>query len=377
MQEVAQRKSGLRVGSLFGIPFFVDASWFLILAFVTWSYGSALSAQHPEWSALTPWLTGFISALLLFGSVLLHELGHSFVAMAQGIPVRSITLFLFGGVAQIERESRSPWGALGIALAGPLVSILLFGLLFGLGQLIDPNGVLAAVVGLLASVNLALAVFNMLPGLPLDGGNVLKALVWAFTGDQYKGIRFAGFTGQAVGVLMIAAGLLVIGNFSGIWFAIIGWFVFSNARRYSQYALVQGKLSTLTAGEAASQSEPTVPVALSLRSFVDLYALISAQPSFLVTDTAGRLVGRIHRDAIRRYPVDQWSWVTVNDVMEPIDASETVAPHERLDAVLTRLQEKRLPRLAVLQPSGLLVGQVRQEDIDRIFDRPNRWRAAS
>ncbi|AGY59023.1 site-2 protease family protein [Gloeobacter kilaueensis] len=375
MQESVQRKGALRVGSLFGIPFFVDASWFLILALVTWSYGSSLAAQHPEWEALTPWITGFVSALFLFGSVVLHELGHSLTAMAQGIRVQSISLFLFGGVAQIERESRSPWGALAVALAGPLVSLALFGVFFGLGQVLPLDGPIAAVVSLLASVNLALAVFNLLPGLPLDGGNVLKAIVWGVTGNQYKGVRVAGLTGQVVGVLMILAGLLAFGNFSGLWFAVIGWFVFSNARRYSDYARVQERLSAFTAAQAAVYSEP-VPAGTTLRTFADLYAVSSQQRSFLVTDFSGRLVGHVDRSVLLAHPVEQWPYIPVASVLQPIDASETVASSEPLDAVLVRLEQKRLSRLAVLQANGLLVGQVRIEDIRRLFDHPQRWRLA-
>lgn len=375
MQESVQRKGALRVGSLFGIPFFVDASWFLILALVTWSYGSSLAAQHPEWEALTPWITGFVSALFLFGSVVLHELGHSLTAMAQGIRVQSISLFLFGGVAQIERESRSPWGALAVALAGPLVSLALFGVFFGLGQVLPLDGPIAAVVSLLASVNLALAVFNLLPGLPLDGGNVLKAIVWGVTGNQYKGVRVAGLTGQVVGMLMILAGLLAFGNFSGLWFAVIGWFVFSNARRYSDYARVQERLSAFTAAQAAVYSEP-VPAGTTLRTFADLYAVSSQQRSFLVTDFSGRLVGHVDRSVLLAHPVEQWPYIPVASVLQPIDASETVASSEPLDAVLVRLEQKRLSRLAVLQANGLLVGQVRIEDIRRLFDHPQRWRLA-
>ncbi|MBW4696575.1 MAG: site-2 protease family protein [Aphanocapsa lilacina HA4352-LM1] len=377
MQVVTQKKGAIRAGSLFGIPFFIDVSWFLILAFVTWSYGSALGAQHPEWGPLAPWLTGFVSALLLFASVLLHELGHSFAAIVQGIRVQSISLFLFGGVAQIERESRSPWGALVVALAGPLVSIALFGLFYGLEQALFLAGPVGAVVSLLAMVNLALAIFNMLPGLPLDGGNVLKALVWGVTGNQYKGIRFAGIAGQGVGALMMLGGLFVIGNFNGLWFAIIGWFVFSNARRYSEYARIQGRLSGLTAEQAAVRTEPAVPAYASLRSFADLYALGSSQVSFLVTDYDGHLVGRIDRGALLQQPTELWAITPVSAVMQPVDASETVVSSQPLDEVLTRLQEKRLPRIPVLQPSGLLVGQVRIEDIQRFFAHKEPLRLAS
>lgn len=373
MEEATQNKRAMRAGSLFGIPFFIDASWFLILGLVTWTYGSQLSAQYPAWTAAAPWMLGFTAALLLFGSVLLHELGHSAVALAQGIPVRSISLFLFGGVARIERESSSAWGALAVALAGPLVSLLLFGVFWGAERWVAlPEGV-DTLVGLLASINLALAVFNMLPGLPLDGGNVLKSLVWAATGNQYRGIRVASWSGQVVALLMALTGLLVVGGFSGIWFAVIAWFVFSNARSYGQYAKVQERLSGLTVAEAAVRTEPTVSTGVSLRTFADFYALVSPQASFLVTDPAGRLVGRIDRRALARFSPEQWVGIQVEQVMESVADSETVSPSQSLDEVFTRLQQQHLPRLPVLQPNGLLLGQVRLVDIERLF-RTDRLR---
>lgn len=377
MNEATQEKGALRVGSLFGIPFFIDASWFFILALVTFSYGSGLAGQFPEWQGVVPWLVGLIAALLLFASVLLHELGHSFAAMAQGIPVRSISLFLFGGVARIERESTSPWGSLGVALAGPLVSVALFGLFTGVQWLFEPTGGTAAILGLLASLNLALAVFNMLPGLPLDGGNALKAIVWAITGNQYKGIRVAAFTGQGVGLLMMAAGLFsaLTSGFNGLWFALIGWFVFSNARSYGQYAQIQDKLSGLTAAEATVRTEPTVPVHASLRTFADFYALSTEQPGFLVTDYEGRLVGRISRSRLTQFEPEKWSSINVSEVMEPVDAAETATLTQPLSEVLNRLNEKSLPRIPVLYPDGRLVGQVRMKDIQR-FAQGDRWNPA-
>ena len=157
----------LKVGTLFGIPFYVNPSWFLILGLVTLSYGQEL-AQFPQLSGVTPWLLGFATALLLFASVLAHELGHSLVALAQGIEVKSITLFLFGGLANLEKESKTPLEAFGVAIAGPLVSLVLFALLTVITINIPLPLPGAAIVALLASINLALGLFNLIPGLPLS-----------------------------------------------------------------------------------------------------------------------------------------------------------------------------------------------------------------
>ena len=173
----------IRVGNLFGIPFYVAPSWFLVLGLVSWSYTSGLAKKFTAWGSLLALLLGLNTALLMFDSVLAHELGHSFVAIRQGIEVKSITLFLFGGLASLEKESKTPSEAFWVAIAGPLVSLLLFGLLTTINASVPLLAPFAAVVGTLAYVNLALALFNLIPGLPLDGGNILKALFWKITGN--------------------------------------------------------------------------------------------------------------------------------------------------------------------------------------------------
>jgi len=164
----------IRVGNLFGIPFYVNPSWFLVLALVTFDLADLFAGL----GGVLPWLLALVVALLLFASVLAHELGHSFVAIRQGIEVKSITLFLFGGLASLDRESKTPAEAFWIAIAGPAVSLLLFVLFTAIGVGTGISGPLAAMVGLLAYINLILALFNLIPGLPLDGGNILKSLVW-------------------------------------------------------------------------------------------------------------------------------------------------------------------------------------------------------
>jgi Zn-dependent protease len=204
-----------RIGSLFGIPLFLDPSWFFILAFVT-----IINAKNldPTFGSSWAWSGGFVMALLLFGSVVLHELGHSLAARSQGIKVNSITLFLFGGVASIDRESKTPGEAFQVAIAGPAVSVTLFGLFYALSQALPPSSLGENIVSDLAHINLVLALFNLIPGLPLDGGQVLKAAVWKLTGNRFQGVRWAARTGKAFGGLAIALGLgvaLLTGEFLG------------------------------------------------------------------------------------------------------------------------------------------------------------------
>src|SRR5579883_2132726 len=192
-------QSGLRVGSLFGIPFFIDPSWFGVLILVAITWGRPWQAEFPQWGAGMAYAAGMLMALLLFGSVLLHELGHSLVARSQGIKVNSITLFLFGGIAAIEEESKTPGKAFQVAIAGPAVSIALFVLLKLLSNTLPDASPARMMIGDLARINLILALFNLIPGLPLDGGQVLKAALWKTTGNRFQAVRLAAKVGQILG----------------------------------------------------------------------------------------------------------------------------------------------------------------------------------
>lgn len=359
--------STFRVGNLFGIPFYVNASWFLVLGLVTWQYGGALAALFPTLGPVAPWLLGLFSALLLFASVLAHELGHSWVAIKQGIGVKSISLFLFGGLANLERESKTPAEAFWVAIAGPLVSFFLSGLLTVIGVGAALTGPAAAIVQLLASINLALALFNLIPGLPLDGGNILKAIVWKITGNPYKGVIFASRVGQIIGWIAIATGL-----FGGqIWNLVIGWFLLQNAGQSAQYATVQNELAGLTAADALTAESPIVPENLSLREFANNYVIGSTHTwrRFLVTDDAGQLVGAIDLDDIKTIPTGSWPQVLVKELVKPIEFTTTVKPELSLLEVVTLLETLKVQELPVIRENGVLVGLVEKAEIARLLQR--------
>ncbi|WP_293124555.1 site-2 protease family protein [Microcoleus sp. bin38.metabat.b11b12b14.051] len=355
-----------RVGNLFGIPFFVNASWFLVLGLVTWQYGGALAALFPALGPVAPWLLGLFTALLLFASVLAHELGHSWVAIKQGIGVKSISLFLFGGLANLERESKTPAEAFWVAIAGPLVSFFLAGLLTVIGVGAALTGPAAAIVQLLASINLALALFNLIPGLPLDGGNILKAIVWKITGNPYKGVIFASRVGQIIGWIAIATGI-----FGNIWNLVIGWFLLQNAGQSAQYATVQNELAGLTAADAVTAESPIVPENLSLREFANNYVIGSTQTwrRFLVTDDAGQLVGAIDLDDLKTIPTGTWPQVLVKELLKPIEFSTTVKPELSLLEVVTLLEQLKVQELPVIRENGVLVGLVEKAEIARLLQR--------
>lgn len=362
----------LRIGSLFGIPFYVNFSWFLILALITWDYGQQFSA-FPGLGA-TAWVLGLGTALLLFASVLAHELGHSLVAMRQGIPVNSITLFIFGGLASLGEESKTPADAFWVAIAGPLVSLVLFGLLSVVNLFAGLSGPLAAIVNLIAALNLALALFNLLPGLPLDGGNVLKAIVWKITGKPYRGIAFASRAGQVLGWTGIGLGILGELNISpvgNIWTLLIGWFLLQNAGRYAQAASVQEQMSDLTAADATVANSPIVRADLSLREFANQHIIgnpVKWKKYFVVNDQ-GEWIGEINVEAMNAVPTNDWWNVSVRELMQPKKPAETIPASQPLLDVVTLLEQKKLTELVVLQDNGALVGLLDRSSVAELLQR--------
>ncbi|AOY80546.1 site-2 protease family protein [Moorena producens JHB] len=361
----------IRVGNLFGIPFYVNPSWFLVLALVTFDFGGDL-ANFSGLSGVLPWFLGFVTALLLFASVLAHELGHSFVAIQQGIEVKSITLFLFGGLASLEKESKSPLEAFLVAIAGPAVSLLLFALLYAVQANANLASSLASIVGLLASINLALALFNLIPGLPLDGGNILKALVWKVTDNPHKGVLFASRVGQFFGWGGIFYGLfpiLLYGSFNGIWFALIGLFLLQNAGMSAQSAIVQDQLEGLTAEDAVIANSPIVFADLSLREFANEYIIGKDQwRKFLVTDEAGQLLGVVIVDDLKTVPTSNWPVTPVRALMKSVKTFRTVQSDHSLLEVVKILEKEQLDQLPVVSDKGVVLGILDTASIRSILE---------
>ncbi|MBF2077754.1 MAG: site-2 protease family protein [Synechococcales cyanobacterium T60_A2020_003] len=363
----------IRIGSLFGIPFFINPSWFVVLALVTLSYSGRLAFLFPGLDVFA-WVLGFITALLLFGSVLAHELGHSLVAMRQGIEVKSITLFLFGGLASLEEESKTPGDAFKVAIAGPLVSLGIFALLLAVQIFTPIAGPIAAMVSLLAYINLVLALFNLIPGLPLDGGNVLKAIVWKITGKPYKGVAFASTVGQVfgwIGVLLGIASILGLTEFGSIWTLLIGWFLLQNAGRSAQSAAIQEQLSGLTASDAVYAESPVVSADLSLREFANTYIIGSKVNwrKFLVVDADGQLIGDIEVDAMKTIPTNDWWDVPVRDLTKPIEKVQKIPATESLLDVMPLIQAEDPGVLTVVKDDGSVVGLIEKDSIFEMMQR--------
>jgi Zn-dependent protease/CBS domain-containing protein len=369
----------IRVGNLFGIPFYVNPSWFLVLGLVTLSYGGQLS-QFPGLYGITPWLLGFVAALLLFASVVAHELGHSFVALAQGIEVKSITLFLFGGLANLEKESETPLEAFLVAIAGPLVSLILFGLFFLMGTNLTLPAALTAIVSLIAYINLALALFNLIPGLPLDGGNVLKAIVWKITGNPNRGIIFASRVGQIFGWIAVGIGALSILGISQIgnfWTLLIGFFLLQNAGFSAQSAKVQDTLSAYTAEDAVIANSPVVTSELTLREFVNDYVIGKNQwRKFLVTNEVGQLLGTLLMDSLKTVPTSDWNEVKVKDLMQQENNLTTVQSHQSLLEVVKLLDQENISSLTVIRENGSVVGLLEKASVIKFLQQQVQMKAA-
>ncbi|MEM9274369.1 MAG: site-2 protease family protein [Cyanobacteria bacterium P01_F01_bin.143] len=352
--------NNIRIGNLFGIPFFINPSWFFVLGLVTLELGYDF-ARYPEIGGIVPWILGLFGALLLFASVVAHELGHSFAAIAQGIQVKSITLFLFGGLATLEKESETPIQSLLVAIAGPLVSVLLF-IVF---TLVEVNVPLApsinGVVALLAYINLVLALFNMIPGLPLDGGNVLKAIVWKITGNPNKGIIFAGRVGQFFGWCAVGIGILGVLGISQIgsfWTLLIGWFLLQNAGMAAQSATVQDRLDHYTAEDAVIADSPIISADLTLREFVNNFVIGKKQwKKFLVVNENNQLQGNISLDDLKQIATSQWNEVLVADLVQPIEKITTISHDTSLLEVVKLIETQQIKEeIVVVKEEQMVVG---------------------
>lgn len=338
-------QGGIRVGSLFGIPLYLDPSWFVIFLLVTW-------ANHWRWGV------GFLLALGLFGSVLLHELGHSLVAKAQGVQVRSITLFLFGGVATLERESRTPMQALWVAVAGPVVSLGLAVALMGLTRQLgsSPWGRISQE---LMMINWVLGIFNLIPGLPLDGGQVLKACIWQVTGNPFRGVQWAAAFGWVLGILGMVWGTLAFlsGAAGGLWLALIGWFMAGNAQTYRQYSLLQEILLKTRVRDVMSRDFRVLRAELSLRDFVDLYCLPAREPEIYFAEADGRYLGLVDSGRLTQIERSQWPHLSLAAIVTPLDALPSIREHESLAQAIVNLGEDH-SWLLVRSPVGGVQGLV-------------------
>jgi Zn-dependent protease len=364
-----------RVARIAGIEVRVDSSWAVIALLITYSFYLRASFLYRDLSGGGALALAILSAVLFFGSVLVHELAHALVSQARGIRVQDITLFLFGGATRARVESRGPGDEFLIAAVGPLTSALLAGL-FGIvaslggGVLSRP---LAGTFGYLAWTNLLLAAFNLVPGFPLDGGRLLRSAIWKATGSLSRATRIASQAGQAVGWLLVAGGVvfLLAGDLAGgIWFAFIGWFLVQAARSSYQESQLRDLLRGVEAEDVMARDLLRIPPDLSLQDAVDDYFMRYDHGAFPV-DEQGRTIGLLTLRGVRRVPREQWPTRRVRDHMVPLGDQVVVAPHARMDGVLGKLEDGEAGRVLVVQ-DGEVVGIITPTDLTRWL---RRWRA--
>jgi Zn-dependent protease/predicted transcriptional regulator len=378
---------GIRLGRIFGIDLVLDPSWILIFAFMTWSLAATFARAHPSWSMWTPVAVGVAAVVLFFASVVLHELAHSVVAIASGLKVRSITLFFFGGVSTIEDEPRRPLDELLMALAGPIVSIglgfwltLLARLTMGKAAYEDPAQALAdlgAIPSLLAwlgPINMMVGVFNLVPAFPLDGGRVLRAGLWAATGDVRRATSWAAAAGHAFAWLFIVAGIAIAfgldlpffgtGFGSGLWLVLIGWFLHSAASRSEERLAIEGALAGLTAARVMRKTVPAVAPEITVAELVPDWFMASDERAFPVVKEDGMLLGLVSLSDVRAVPRERWPDVRVREIMIPPERLATVGPNVPAFHVLELMTRRDVAQVPVVD-QGRFLGMVERRDLAR------------
>jgi Zn-dependent protease len=378
---------GLRLGRIFGVEIRIDASWFFIFLLVTLNLALGIfPALHPEWGALLNWLVGIVASFLFFASVLAHELAHSLVARRRGLPVNRITLFLFGGVSDIQEEPRSPQTEFLMAGVGPLTSIIL-GVIFlllgialartegftsaNLGESLSRAGPLSTLLLWLGPVNILLGVFNLIPGFPLDGGRLLRSVLWAASGDLKKATRWASWGGQLFGWVFIAIGVAMAlgievpffgsGLIGGLWLVFIGWFLSSLATQGYQEVVVESTLARVSVAEIMRRKFPTVRPDISVEELVGDHIMGSEERAFPVM-TGKELLGLVTLADVRKIPRSQWERAYVEQIMTPADKLITVKPEDKATSALKTLAGKDINQLPVIE-GGKLVGLLSRRDI--------------
>lgn len=360
-------KGSFRLGYIAGFEIGIHYTWLLALFLIAWSLAVGyFPSTYPAWTPLTYWITGILASLFLFASVLVHELAHSFVARSRGLPVRSITLFIFGGVSNIEREPEKPAVEFAMSVVGPVSSLLLAGVFWVLSQAVgksDSPGY--AILNYLKWVNALLAAFNILPGFPLDGGRVLRSIIWGATGNLTKATNIAASTGQVFGWALIAYGVfrLMADDFlGGLWIAFIGWFLASAADASRREVTLREQLNGVSVMEVMEPNPETISPTTSIERLVhDIFLQHGRRAAPVSQDD--HVVGIVTLPDVRGVPQTEWAITPVARVMtkEPI---YYVKPEDDLNSALKLLSEHSLNQLLVLK-EGRLVGLINRADIIR------------
>ena len=361
-----------RIARIRGIDIRIHWSWFIVFWLVAVLTSSGYEDEIEEWTRTEAWIAGVVTSVLFFFSVVIHELSHSFVAQHYKMPVNSITLFVLGGVSSMGGEMRSAREELRIALAGPISSWLLAAL-FALVAVLLRDSDIAAVPALLAFVNALLGTFNMLPGFPMDGGRVLRAIVWARSGDFVRATRVAATSGSIVAYGMIAVGVLIIvfGNIWGLWWVLIGWFLRGAAQASYQAVLVQHVLAPVTVQEAMQPPPELLPREMTVQELVDDRVLTTGDRCFLVGGD-GAVIGLVSQTDVTRLARDKWAETTLEQAMVLAEDVHTTEPDASLADAAQLMQQHDVHQLPVVQ-DGQLRGMLTRADVMQQLELRQRF----
>jgi Zn-dependent protease/predicted transcriptional regulator len=366
------RSEGIQISRIFGIPILLHPSWFFIFGLIALSFVSKFEALNVSIPATRLWGLGIATSVLFFGSLVFHEMAHSVIAKHYKIPVISITLFIFGGVARIGRDPARAIEEFNVAVAGPISSLLLAGGFWIVSLAGRTNLILQTLAGSLAGINLMLALFNLLPGFPLDGGRILRAIVWGATKDYSRSTRIAARSGQVVAYGLIAFGAIwafrgykTDGDMiSGMWLAFIGWFLLTTARQSRAQADARGALEGLRVSDIMTADLPTVGREISLEDYARELLRTGRRAHLVVAHE--QLVGLMTADAMHSVPQHDWDVTSVQAVMLPKDKLLWAAPEESALSLLDRMRNVGMQQMPVIA-GGSVVGIVTRDSILQVL----------
>lgn len=366
--------NAFNLGKLFGIQFRLHYTWFIIFILITVSFSwQFFPIIYPDGPLALHWAMGIVTSLLFFASILAHELAHSLVGRANNIPIKSITLFIFGGVAQMTREARSAGAELKMAAAGPACSLAIAGLFYSVSFFTQDAIVpVAAVAFQLAYINVFLAAFNLIPGFPLDGGRVFRSILWKVTGNYKRSTRIATRVGQGTGYLFILGGILIVflqpfgwGWFSGLWLAFIGWFLGNAASASYRQAQWRGALQGFTASQVMTSDYPVVPLSITVGQLVQGYIFTSGRGCFLVADEGG-VRGILTLPNIKSVPQPNWGVTQVKEIMTPVDKLKIASPDQDALSILEQMDESSINQMPVVS-EGRVIGLITRDNLIRLL----------
>ena len=377
-------KTHIKLGRIAGVELGLHYSWLVIAALITFSLVARFRFTNPDWSTAVVWVSAVVTGLLFFVGLFVHELSHAMVAKSRGLPIHRITLFFLGGMAQIEREAEDPGTEFWMAIAGPIASVGLGVVCLGLAYAAfgwqlwqSPQVPAAAVLVWLGYINLTLAVFNLIPGFPMDGGRVLRAILWWATGNGERATRIAARVGQTVGWLFVAWGVFRVFTGAGLgalWIALIGWFLVQAASATLYQVQASSMLRGSRVADLMSRDCGRVDAAASVQEFVDWHLMRSEGRCFLVLE-GERIVGLVALSDVRKVDRDRWSQTPVQAIMQPLERVHAVTPDTPVMEALEKMAHEDVNQLLVISGAQVL-GVVTRAHILRVLRVRSELQAA-